>query len=182
MKNSKNADFPGFVQAVKSLCDVVESRSKLSQIELIQRLYSSIVVLLKVASEIPGYNDMTNFKIDLKKRHLEWKALYSSLQKKFGKYDRYREVFDPYDKRDKRPTIGSLADDIAGIYGDIKEGLDKWPAASPKVRRQLMSNWRFQFEIHWGEHGTSALRALYFLNFRIIEGKDGLPIGLHKKK
>jgi hypothetical protein len=111
---------------------------------------------------------------------VKFRATHNSLQKKFGKYDRYKEVFDPYDKREKLPTYGSISDDISDLYQDLKDGLQRWEMASLKTKRRILSNWRFQFEIHWGEHATSALRAIYFVLFRNVDGKDGLPVGLQK--
>jgi len=182
MGKSKRENIKDFLIVAKEFCHTVDQRSKISRIQFFQALYPSIAALLKFGSEITGYEYLKISKNNLDEDSKKWKVLYSSLGKKFGKYNQYREIFDPYDSGEKEAIYGSLADDIADIYGDIKPGLEIWSKASTKIRLQIISNWRFQYEIHWGEHGTSALRALYFILFRIVDARNGLPVGLHKKE
>ena len=57
--------------------------------------------------------------------------------------------------------VGSLADDLADTYFDLKEGLALQEAGETEPSRVIWE-WRFSFDIHWGEHALSALRSLYF--------------------
>jgi hypothetical protein len=73
----------------------------------------------------------------------------------------YREIFDPYADPTVDEVGGDLIDDFADIHGDLARGLAEWQAGS---RGEALWEWRFNFEVHWGEHATSALRALYALS------------------
>ena len=53
---------------------------------------------------------------------------------------------------------GDLADDLLDVYLDLKEGVATFDAGYP---RHAVWLWRFGFEVHWGHHATSALRALH---------------------
>lgn len=81
----------------------------------------------------------------------------------FERFDVYREVFDPYEEG--APVAGSLSDDLLGAYGDVRRGLALWDdggtTPSDASRLAAIWEWRFHFEIHWGDHAIDALRALH---------------------
>ena len=54
-----------------------------------------------------------------------------------------------------------LADDIADIYRDLKEGLvlSETHQAPPE---NIIWNWRVLFYSHWGKHAMDALLAIHF--------------------
>lgn len=70
------------------------------------------------------------------------------------------QVFDP--TKDREAIYGSLADDIADIYRDLKEGLVLHHSglASPN---DILWDWRLGFYSHWGKHSMDALRTIHFL-------------------
>ena len=74
----------------------------------------------------------------------------------FGEHDEYWEVFDPYIEAEA--LIGSLSDAVADVYADLARGLALWAADK---RDAAVWQWRFAFEIHWGDHAIDALRALH---------------------
>lgn len=86
------------------------------------------------------------------------RALCRSLAQRFGASNYYREVFDPYEAPEEAEVTGSLTDDVADIYHDIRAGLMKWDRGESG---EALWEWRFHLEIHWGEHATGALRALH---------------------
>lgn len=71
----------------------------------------------------------------------------------------YWEVFDPY--IEDEPLIGSLDDNLADIYSDLKEGLLLSSGMSAAYIEEAAWEWRFGFLTHWGDHLTDALRALH---------------------
>jgi hypothetical protein len=90
--------------------------------------------------------------------HEEWTARFHVLQGLIGDHDFYREIFDPYAPHSDTEVMGSLADDLLDIYRDLRSGLRKWDRGETG---EALWEWRFNFEIHWGEHVTGALRALH---------------------
>mgnify|MGYP001812118837 CR=1 FL=1 len=79
--------------------------------------------------------------------------------------DHYWEVFDPLAPEPDDPTVGSLSDDVADIYRDLMEGLEHYRLGRVE---EAVWTWRFQREIHWGNHAVDALRALQ----RLLDGRD----------
>lgn len=81
-------------------------------------------------------------------------------QRKLGDWDLYWQVFDP--TKDNKAIYGTLADDIADIYRDLKQGLILKEAhqAPPE---DIIGDWRLGFYSHWGKHAIDALRTIHFL-------------------
>jgi hypothetical protein len=70
----------------------------------------------------------------------------------------YAEVFDPLPIPAEAPVLGDLADDVADILAEVDEGLRLFDSGR---RANAVWVWIFGLRVHWGEHATSALRALH---------------------
>jgi hypothetical protein len=73
--------------------------------------------------------------------------------------------------KDNEVIRGTLADDIADVYRDVKESLllmDKNAITSELA----IWNWRLLFYSHWGDHAISALRTIHNLLDEKLEAGD----------
>ena len=68
----------------------------------------------------------------------------------------YWDVFNPLTATE--PVMNSLADDLADIYRDVKAALSLYEA---RHFTDAAWDWRFNFQIHWGQHLVGAQRALH---------------------
>jgi hypothetical protein len=89
-----------------------------------------------------------------KMSHEEWSGF-------FGKFaglplNGYWDVFNPLEETE--PIFNSLADDLADIYRDVKAGLSLF---DEQHCAEAAWEWRFNFQIHWGQHLVGAQRALH---------------------
>ena len=73
-------------------------------------------------------------------------------------FKHYGEVFDPIEVPPEEPVIGDIADDIADIYRDVSSGLNFYDNG---LMADARWEWGFNFQNHWGEHATGAIRALH---------------------
>ena len=75
-------------------------------------------------------------------------------------FEYYSEVFDPLPVPPETPVVGSLSfDDIPCIYHDLVEkGLSLYDRG---YTNDAIWEWKFSLQTHWGEHATSAIRALH---------------------
>ena len=96
----------------------------------------------------------------------QWGQLYNLLKEKLGDWDGYIQVFDP--TQDKEAIFGTLADDLADIYRDLKEGLvlNETHSAHPE---DIIWTWRLLYYSHWGHHALDALRTIHFRLQEILE-------------
>lgn len=84
-----------------------------------------------------------------------------ALAQSLGERRFYREIFDPYSVSTEAEVTGDVIDDLGDIYREITAGLFHWRHGN--IAEALWA-WRFNFEAHWGEHATSALRAIFALS------------------
>jgi len=70
----------------------------------------------------------------------------------------YSEIFSPQLLPPEAPVVGDLADDLVAIYADVALGLSLYDAGSAE---DAIWQWGFNFQVHWGEHASSAIRALH---------------------
>ncbi|WP_124542756.1 DUF5063 domain-containing protein [Piscinibacter terrae] len=69
----------------------------------------------------------------------------------------YSEIFSPLVPQDE-PVVGDLADDLVDIYRHLARGLQLHAAG---LVDDALWEWGFNFQVHWGEHASSAIRALH---------------------
>ncbi len=70
----------------------------------------------------------------------------------------YWDIFDTLELEPKPPVYNLLSDDLADIYGDVKEGLLLYERGFVV---EAVWQWRFTFSTHWGRHLTGAQRAIH---------------------
>jgi hypothetical protein len=94
--------------------------------------------------------------------HEEWGAVVERVRALLGKDDFYWAVVpfsgDGEDDPDER-LVGSLADDMADIYRDLRDGFLLLAAGVPEG--DVVWGWHLSFWSHWGEHAVNALRIIH---------------------
>jgi len=70
----------------------------------------------------------------------------------------YSEIFSPLVSAPEEPVVGDLADDLLDIYRDVAVGLQLYEAGRID---DAIWHWGFNFQLHWGKHASSAIRALH---------------------
>jgi len=167
--NDKAAAADRFGAVAQRFCSVVDSASTTDRTGLLLEIYRVLPELIGEAIRLPaielsGNDDQAEPAgrpgppKSLRQRHQQWEHLYNLLKEKLGDWNLYWQVFDP--TKDKEAIYGSLADDIADIYGDLKKGHDL------KEKHQAMPEnaiwmWRFSFHSHWGKHAIEALGVIH---------------------
>jgi hypothetical protein len=158
-----------FSAVAKQFCSIVDSASILDRTELLGKLYPIFPALIGEAiglpdvsrdddDELPGTTRRGSRAGGLSEK--EWGKLYTSLKEKLGDWDLYRQVFDPTE--DNEAIFGTLADDIADIYRDLKDGLAFREKGQGLPDEDAIWTWRLLFYSHWGKHAMDALLTIHF--------------------
>ena len=95
--------------------------------------------------------------------HEQWQAVRERTAQRTG-HDVYWEVFEPFAEHKPDPIYGSISDDLADIWRDVKEGLSTFDSGKPNCIKDAVWHWRFSFGSHWGHHVADAIRALTALH------------------
>ena len=91
----------------------------------------------------------------------------AGLISEFGEETFYWEVFDPADSdwasKDREASQGSLVDDFADIYRDLKIEIEKInKIGTDEAIEDALWQLKFSFHNHWGQHCINALRYLHY--------------------
>jgi|ERR1039458_8062931 hypothetical protein len=159
-----------FAGIANRFCSVVDFSSSMERTDLLLQIYRILPKLIDEAISLPDVklsdsddpiegNSKPAFRVNARQSEQEWGQLYNLLKEKLADWDRYWQVFDPTE--DKEALSGTLADDIADIYRDLKEGLVSSEAHQVPPEDVIWS-WRLLFYSHWGKHAMDALLAIHF--------------------
>jgi Domain of unknown function (DUF5063) len=152
-------------------CSLVDSRSALEKSEFLLQVYRMLPELIAEAIRLPLINfgddenevqeaTINQIRARTEMRQQEWGQLYNSLKEQLGDWDLYWQVFDP--RKDNEAIRGSLADDIADVYRELKDGIVLKEAIEIPPH-EIVFEWRLGFFTHWGKHAIDALRTMHFL-------------------
>jgi Domain of unknown function (DUF5063) len=166
-----NAEIAGrFAGIANRFCSVVDSAANMERTDLLLKIYQILPKLIDEAISLPDVgpsdsddpieeNSLPASRPNARQSKQEWSQLYNLLKDKLGDWDQYWQVFDPTE--DKEALSGTLADDVADIYRDLKEGLTlRETHQAPS--EDIVWSWRFSFYSHWGKHAMDALLAIHF--------------------
>lgn len=145
-----------FVDQARQFCDFVEKANEHTLKKRLSAARDRLLELYKAGSKLPHVEPPDGIEAGpTPERRKGWAG--------FDKFEAYWEVFDPYEE--SAPVVGSLSDDLLDIYGDVQRGLALWEQGEVTKRSEpriaAIWEWRFHFEIHWGDHAVDALRALH---------------------
>lgn len=86
----------------------------------------------------------------------DWTATF----KRFGQLPvgYYGAICDPLEVPAGEAALGDLADDLADIWRDLKEGLILFDSGD---REAASFRWQESFAIHWGDHAANALAVVH---------------------
>ena len=142
MQNKPVEDF--FSSAV-NYCSLVENFNSAETQNKLKTLLVSLLDLYTKALYLPEIEPENDNPTDLEVFKIE-----------FNEFGQYWEVFNPYSLEE--PVGASLSDDISDIYQDVKRGILLY---EQKEQTQAIWQWKFHFDIHWGNHAVDAVRALH---------------------
>lgn len=145
-----------FVDQARQFCDFVDKASECSLDKRLVAARQRLLELYEAGSKLPQLEPPDGVDAGPTREPPKgWPG--------FEQFDGYWEVFDPYEEA--APVGGSLSDDLLDVYGDLQRGLALWDQGGVTKRDELriaaIWEWRFHFEIHWGDHAIDALRALH---------------------
>ncbi len=154
MKGNENIDpaIEQFAEVARQYCAWAEGEFGEAQEEM-RRARRLLAELHLAAIQLPDLG-IGKDKDATRISHDDWSRMFQ----KFGSLPltTYWDVFNPLEETE--PVENSLADDLADIYRDVKAGLSLFEAQD---FIDAAWDWRFHFQIHWGQHLVGAQRALH---------------------
>ena len=160
---SSSEDVLAFRDVAIRYCTFIESRSQFTKQQFLRQCRLLLSELYLRAVHLPVFEPTSENVWAREMEHEAWDSLFLSLIELLGETGSYAEVYDPIHPSESEPTQQHLADDLADIYRDLKEGIICWDSDSPERYELAVWQWKFNFEDHWGRHLTGALKAIHWL-------------------
>lgn len=143
-----------FIAAANRYCALVE-RPAQDRVQLLTTVHEALAHCYSEALRLalPRTDDPTlpEARIPLE----AWRDVNGRILDRLGSADGYWVILDPADGG--TAVQASLADDLADIWRDLKEGL---ALHAEGLTGEALWHWRFGFDSHWGVHAAEALRVI----------------------
>jgi hypothetical protein len=139
-------------------CSLIDGAASFERETFVAELAASLAALLSAAAQLPDVNP-TDADLPGRPSQEEWSERFAAVRRTLGEWDGYRTTLAPYGKEAEDAVLLALADDLADIWRDLKQGLRALDDGAPPD--DVTWEWRFGFYTHWGRHATEALRALH---------------------
>ncbi len=116
MMTFKESDF---LLKVRGYVALIEGAADLRAYDILVQAAILLPGIYALGMTIPNVNPKTEEPVAY-----DGPSVMGILLDKFGKYDAYFEIFDPTEDKDR--VVGSLSDDLADIYSNLKGPLDAY--------------------------------------------------------
>jgi hypothetical protein len=152
-----------FTVQARDYCALIEDGPAPNSWMFAQACLMQLLLLYQLALQLPHAGPDSD---DLLPRieYETWNLVREKIAKRLAR-DYYWAVFEPLEQELPEAIAGSLSDDLADIWRDLKPGLDVIDAGTTTSPNDLAWEWRVSFETHWGAHAVGAIAALHALCF-----------------
>jgi hypothetical protein len=148
------------MEIAQGYCALVENGVGVDTRAFLERCLQLLLHLFSLALELP---DVQGHLGGSRVTYEEHRDVVQRIKASLGNRDSYWMVFEPFQTAQPESIYGSISDDLAGIWSDLKRGL---LVARTGELADAICEWRFSFETHWGPfHAAHAFRPLFGLLF-----------------
>lgn len=152
-----------FSVAAREYCKFIEEDETTKSQDYVLRCLQLLLTLHLRGLKLPGLGTgKSENGIGLE----QWQVIRARIASRLDR-DAYSMIFEPFDES-PAPLLGSLSDDLADIWKDLKEGLLQFDLGTTSGIENAVWMWRFGLEYHWGtRHSAHAIGALHHLLFGV---------------
>jgi hypothetical protein len=165
-----------FIEVARQVCDVIDRVGDLSAVTFLKRMEELLPLAYSRAQRLDwpwhyeGEDDDEDFtaeprpEIDLPHGgHYEWwRHLCDTIGKKLSWIRLFHFVYDPVSPTDREVIGADLADCLADIYMDLKEGLMHYDEGTVEHQAEAVWNWRFGIDA-WGTRACEVILPIHHL-------------------
>jgi hypothetical protein len=149
-----------FRSAAERYCVLIEEADAADR-EVYDAILERLAALYATAHRLARVGPATDDDLPDRPTIEEQAALERRLSGLFEPRDVYW-LIEPYEARpEKNILAGTLSEDLASVWRDVKQGLLALEAGVPED--DVLWDWWFGLDAHWGRHAVDAIAALHKL-------------------
>ncbi|MFP4023262.1 MAG: DUF5063 domain-containing protein [Thiohalospira sp.] len=150
-----------FVAVDGEFCTFVENTYRFSKLDFLNKAHKILPLLYLKVSLLPKFDSVFDEENEKFVSEEEWDFIHSTIKKKLGYHDEYREVFDPLTHEQVEQSTASIADNLADIYQDIKNFISLYNIGTEEMMNDALWECQINFEEFWGQKLVNALKAIH---------------------
>ncbi len=159
-----------FVAVANELCSFLEQAGGFARTDFIDKSRKILPLLYYKATLLPGTEAVFEEGAEQFVSEEEWQVIHDTLLGKLGRFNDYPEAIDPVLKDTEDAVGGSIAENMADIYQDIKDFVMRYHVGTVDLMNDALWECVQHFEQSWGQKLLNSLRALH----NLMHG-DALP-------
>lgn len=171
-----------FTALASEYCRFIDTVAGFSQKDFVDKAHRLLPLLYIKTLSLPAVEAVDQDMIEKSVTQEEWDEVHNAVARKLGKFDRYKEVYDPIAKED---AMSSLSEGFADIFQDLKDYIMLMQMGSPEMMNDAIWECARNFREYWGQRLLNIVRVLHHLLYGgarldttdalVIEKEDDRP-------
>jgi hypothetical protein len=168
-----------FVAVANEVCIFMEQAGGFTKKDLIEKTRKILPLLYYKAGLLPATEPFYHEGTEKFVSEEDWQTIHDNILGKIGSHNDYAEILDPVYKDTEDNVGGSIAEDMADIYQDLKDFLMIYRMGTVELMNDAIWDCMQHFEQYWGQKLLNSLRHLHSLSFGNedlsdeVEGREG---------
>ena len=154
-----------FVTVASEYCIFVENTNRFKKKDFLDKARKILPLLYLKGSLIPKLNSAFDDGNEKFVSEEDWSFVQSSVQKKMGYHDEFKDVYDPLTHEQLEQSVAAISDNMADIYQDLKNFVTLYNIGTEELMSDALWECQFNFEGFWGQKLLNALKAIHEVFF-----------------
>ena len=159
-----------FLAVAQKYCLFIEEINKYQKKQIFEYLHKALPLLYVRGSVLPE-PEVEDFSSNEKYvTEEQWQIVFNEMREKIGKEDEYWFLENDNPLNDQ--VKGSLSDNLADIYQDLKDFVLLYQKPLRDAKQVAVKEIAFLFKSHWGFRAVNALKVLHYYLFNEHSTRD----------
>ncbi|MCD4768707.1 MAG: DUF5063 domain-containing protein [Bacteroidales bacterium] len=150
-----------FTAVANEYCSFLGTSSEYTGEQILLFMQRLLPLLYSKSLSLPRVEPMMEESHEKSVTEEEWQAIDERIVVKLGEADDFPEVFDNRVSESELPVIGSIAENLADIFQDLKDYLVVYSMGTTDLMNDALWECKENFRLSWGQKLLSALRAVH---------------------
>jgi hypothetical protein len=152
-----------FVAVSNELCNFLEQARAFSRSDFVNKTRKILPLLYYKASLLPPTEAVFEDGTEKFVTEEDWQNVHDAILGKLGRYNDYPEVIDPVLRDTEDSVGGSIAENLADIYQDLKDFIMVYRLGTVDLMNDALWECVQHFDQNWGQKLLNSLRAIHNL-------------------
>ncbi len=152
-----------FVAVAREVCSFLEQADGFAKPDFIDKTRKILPLLYYKAVMLPSTETLLEEGPERFVTEQEWQTIHDTIMNRLGKHDDYQEVMDPVIRDTEDRVGGSISENLADIYQDLKDFVMVYRIGTVELMNDALWECMQHFDQEWGQKLLNCLRALHNL-------------------